>query len=51
MPGTGGEIGRALMIVGALVFVVGLSLAGGWRLPLGRLPDARGRGRQVRRAL
>lgn len=35
---TGGALGRVLMIVGALVFLVGLALASGWRVPLGRLP-------------
>jgi len=31
-------IGRLLMIVGALVFLVGALLASGVRIPLGRLP-------------
>ena len=35
-PGPG--IGRLLMILGGLVFVIGAMLAAGLRVPLGRLP-------------
>lgn len=34
----GADIGRLLMVVGALVFLLGLTLTAGGRLPLGRLP-------------
>jgi hypothetical protein len=34
----GAGIGRILMILGALVFVIGALLASGVRIPVGRLP-------------
>ena len=38
MPEAGPNLGRVLMIAGALVFVVGAVLSAGVRIPLGRLP-------------
>ena len=38
MPEEGVVVGRGLMIAGAVLFLVGLALAFGVRVPLGRLP-------------
>ena len=38
MPEGGAVVGRGLMIAGAVLFLVGLALAFGVRVPLGRLP-------------
>ena len=38
VPELGAGFGRALMVLGALLFVVGALLASGVRIPLGRLP-------------
>ena len=38
MPEGGVVVGRGLMIAGAVLFLVGLALAFGVRVPLGRLP-------------
>ena len=38
MPEAGTGIGRVLMVLGAVIFLVGALLAAGVKVPLGRLP-------------
>ena len=38
MSGGGSGLGRMLMVVGALIFLTGVVVASGGRIPLGRLP-------------